>query len=121
MSHRNPANLLVDVPTSLPSELVEILVQSKQVRVERIVSTGQCSPDGFWYDQEEHEWVLVVKGSAKLLFDDGEMVQMNPGDHVLIKAHRKHRVQWTKPDEATVWLAVFYAVDDRDKTVDTSF
>ena len=86
--------------------MVETLVRSQHVRVERIVSTGQCSPDGFWYDQDEHEWVWVVKGSAKLLFDDGEMVQMNPGDHVLITAQRKHRVQWTTPDEPTVCLGL---------------
>ncbi|MEZ6092481.1 MAG: cupin domain-containing protein [Pirellulaceae bacterium] len=55
-----------------------------------------------------NEWVVVLKGEAKLLFEDGESVQMMPGDHVLIPAHRKHRVQWTTPDEPTVWLAVFY-------------
>ncbi|MEZ6091453.1 MAG: cupin domain-containing protein [Pirellulaceae bacterium] len=67
-----------------------------------------ASPEGFWYDQEENEWVVVLKGEAALLFEDGESVQMMPGDHVLIPAHRKHRVQWTTPDEPTVWLAVFY-------------
>jgi cupin 2 domain-containing protein len=55
MSEMNPANLITDVPKSLPSELVEILVQSKHVRIERIVSTGHCSPPGFWYDQDEND------------------------------------------------------------------
>lgn len=111
MSEMNPANLFTDVPESLPSELVDILVQGKHVRIERIVSTGQCSPADFWYDQDENEWVLVVKGHAKLAFDDGEIVEITTGDHVLIPARRKHRVQWTTPDESTVWLAVFSAVD----------
>jgi cupin 2 domain-containing protein len=67
------------------------------------------SPEGFWYDQDEAEWVVVLKGEAKLLFeDDHEPITMRPGDHVLIPAHRKHRVEWTTPDEPTVWLAVFY-------------
>jgi len=108
MSEIKHSNLMTDVPSSLPSEMVDILAQGKSVRVERIASTGQCSPADFWYDQNEHEWVLVVKGSARLGFDDGHTVEMFPGDHLLIPAHCRHRVQWTTPDEPTVWIAVFY-------------
>ena len=101
-------NLFADLPTDLPEELVEVLAENKHVRIERIVSTGQASPDGFWYDQEEAEWVIVLKGEAKLLFEgDDEPIHMKPGDFVNIPAHRKHRVEWTTPDEPTVWLAVF--------------
>ena len=102
------ANLFTDLPTTLPEELVEVLAENQHVRIERIVSTGHASPEGFWYDQDEAEWVVVLKGEAKLLFEDGASVEMTPGDHVLIPAHRKHRVEWTMPDEPTVWLAVFY-------------
>lgn len=102
------SNLFTDLPTALPEELVTILAENQHVRIERIVSTGHASPEGFWYDQGEHEWVVVLKGEAKRVFEDGESVQMKPGDHVLIPAHRKHRVDWTTPDEPTVWLAVFY-------------
>ncbi len=101
-------NLFTDLPTTLPEELVEVLAENQHVRIERIVSTGHASPVGFWYDQDEFEWVVVLKGEAKLLFEDGETVEMTPGDHVLIPAHWKHRVEWTTPDEPTVWLAVFY-------------
>lgn len=102
-------NLFTDLPTDLPAELIDVLTQNKHVRIERIVSTGQASPEGFWYDQDEAEWVVVLKGEAKLLFEgDAEPLPLKPGDHVTIPAHSKHRVEWTSPDEPTVWLAVFY-------------
>ena len=102
-------NLFADLPTDLATELVEVLADSQNVRIERIVSTGQTSPDGFWYDQEEDEWVVVLRGKAELLFEgDNQPRQMNPGDHIIIPAHTRHRVAWTSPSEPTVWLAVFY-------------
>ena len=102
------SNLFDDLPATLPNELVTILAQSQHIRIERIVSTGHTSPEGFWYDQDEHEWVVVLKGEARLAFEDGEAVQMKPGDYVLIPAHRRHRIEWTIQNEPTVWLAVFY-------------
>ena len=102
-------NLLSPLPSNLPKELVETLAEDKHVRIERIVSTGHASPEGFWYDQEEAEWVVVLKGEAKLLFEgETQPVHLKPGDHVTIPAHRRHRVEWTTPNEPTVWLAVFY-------------
>ncbi len=105
---RNMSNLLGDIPTQLREEIVTVLAESPHVRVERIVSNGHASPADFWYDQAEHEWVAVLRGEAKLLFDNGESLPIKPGDHVLIPAHKKHRVEWTTPNEPTVWLAVFY-------------
>jgi len=102
-------NLFADLPTDLPEELVEIITETQHVRIERIVSTGQSSPEGFWYDQDEAEWVVVLKGKAKLLFEgDEQPIHIKPGDYIHIPAHRKHRVEWTTPNEPTVWLAVFY-------------
>lgn len=102
-------NLLSNLPERLPEELIEILAEGLGVRIEKIVSTAHASPSGFWYDQEQAEWVVVLKGDAKLLFDgDDEPVEMKPGDYVLIPAHRKHRVEWTSDEEPTVWLAVFF-------------
>ena len=102
-------NLLTNVPTSLAEELIEVLIENKAVRIERIVSTGQRSPQNFWYDQEEHEWIVVLQGEARLLFeDDCQSVDLKPGDQINIPAHRKHRVEWTTLSEPTVWLAVFY-------------
>lgn len=100
-------NLFSSIPIDLPDELTETLVQANVVRIERIVSHGHASPEGFWYDQEQNEWVLLIQGAARLRFEN-EMVEMKPGDWINISAHRKHRVEWTTPDEPTVWLAVFY-------------
>jgi cupin 2 domain-containing protein len=100
-------NLFENIPETLPDELMEVLAESPSVRVERIVSDGHASPEGFWYDQEQNEWVLLISGSAILEFGDHRL-EMNAGDHVLIPAHQKHRVASTSPSEKTIWLAVFY-------------
>ena len=77
--------------------------------MERIVSNGHRSDDDFWYDQDEHEWVCVVRGSATLeLQEPQESVHLRAGDFINISAHRKHRVMSTSPDEQTIWLAIFY-------------
>jgi cupin 2 domain-containing protein len=102
-------NLFSALPSKLPVKLVLRLAESKHVRIERIVSTGHASPKGFWYDQQEAEWVVVLKGEAKLLLQgDAQPIHLKPGDHVTIPAHRRHRVEWTTPNEPTVWLAVHY-------------
>jgi cupin 2 domain-containing protein len=100
-------NLLASLPKNLPEELTTVLQQGHGVRIERMVSTGHKSPEGFWYDQSEHEWVMVLTGAARLQFED-RVVEMKAGDSISIPAHQKHRVEWTTPDEPTVWLAVFY-------------
>ena len=103
----NIGNLFCDLPAELADELAETLAESGRVRIERIVSHGQASPAGFWYDQDQHEWVIVLKGAARLRFED-ETIEMKPGDFVNIPAHKMHRVDWTTPDEPTIWLAVHY-------------
>jgi cupin 2 domain-containing protein len=102
-------NLFNNVPAELPQELFTTMLDRPSVRVERIVSHGHASPPGHWYDQERHEWVLLLKGVARLRFEDkGQLVEMMPGDSMDIAAHRRHRVEWTTPNEPTIWLAVFY-------------
>ena len=101
------ANLFSELPNNLPEELIEILVDAPDVRIERIVSTGHASPPGFWYNQTESEWVVVLQGEATLAFEDEERT-LKPGDYVLISAHRKHRVNSTSEAEPTVWLTVFF-------------
>jgi len=101
------ANLFAELPVNLPEELVEKLVDTQEVRIERIVSAGHSSPQGFWYDQAESEWVVVLCGEAVLEFEDEERM-LKPGDYVLIPAHRKHRVHSTSSMEPTVWLTVFF-------------
>jgi cupin 2 domain-containing protein len=100
-------NLFADLTQDLPDELFTTLLEAANVRIERIVSQGHTSPDGFWYDQDRHEWVVVLKGAARLRFED-RIVEMKPGDFINIPAHKKHRVEWTTPDEPTIWLAVHY-------------
>ncbi len=102
-------NLFAGVNQPTQEEVIETLLETPQVRLERIVSTGQATPEGQWYDQERNEWVAVLSGSAGLLFEgEAEIRVMRPGDHVLIPAHRRHRVAWTAPTQPTVWLALHY-------------
>ncbi len=89
-------------------EWFDPILQSGATRIERIVSHGHCSKEGFWYEQEEAEWVLVVGGRARLrLQNPDESAELGPGEWYYIEAMRKHRVEWTTPDEPTVWLAVW--------------
>jgi cupin 2 domain-containing protein len=109
-----PHNILADLPPHLPDELCTTLLESADVRIERIVSQGHASPPGFWYDQDRPEWVIVLKGAARLRLEGEQAaVEMRPGDVVDIPAHKKHRVEWTTPDEPTVWLAVHYGEGSR--------
>ncbi|UUO08093.1 cupin domain-containing protein [Blastopirellula sp. J2-11] len=102
-------DLLADLPKNLPQELVETLLQTDQLRIERIVSHAHASPPNFWYDQDEHEWVFLLTGAARLeIKGEANPVELNPGQAILLPAHQPHRVAWTTPKEPTVWLAVFY-------------
>ena len=102
-------NLIGDLPDDRSSEIVEIFAKGKNVRIERIVSFGQVSPGGVWYDQDQTEWVVVLKGEARLLIEGDESpIHMKPGDYVTIPAHSRHRVEWTMVNAPTIWLAVFF-------------
>lgn len=103
-----PPNLFRDLPASPSEELFQTLLNAPNCRIERIVSRGHASPEGFWYDQDEHEWVMLLTGAARLRFEGEEPLALSPGDYLNIPAHRRHRVEWTDPDQPTVWLAVFY-------------
>lgn len=103
-------NLFAALPaTGNGDEVLTSLLNTAGVRIERIVSTGQSSPPGFWYDQPEGEWVVLLAGAARLRFaDEAAARTLHPGDWLDIAPHRRHRVDWTDPTQATVWLAVFY-------------
>lgn len=101
------SNLFTDLPLNLPEELFTTLLEANNLRIERIVSHGHASPEGFWYDQDQHEWVVVLQGAARLSIEGADQ-ELKPGDYIDIPARQKHRVEWTTPDEPTVWLAVFY-------------
>ena len=103
------ANLLNDLPAELPVEAFHTIHRAGLLRIERIVSQGHSSPPGFWYDQEDHEWVMLLKGSASVQFEgEPEPVELVPGAYLNIPAHARHRVASTHPTEPTVWLAVHY-------------
>ena len=92
-----------------PHEQIETILQAPGLRIERIVSRAQSSPDGFWYDQEDNEWVILLRGNAFLGFEGREdILALIPGDYIRIDRHQKHRVEWTHPDQETVGLAVHY-------------
>ena len=97
-------NLFANLPELYESEQSLSLFENPSIKVQRIVSQSYSSPPGFWYDQDEDEWVIVVRGEATLEFEGGELVRMKEGDYVTIPHHVKHRVQQT--DARTIWLAV---------------
>ncbi len=97
-------NIFHDLPELSDQEELSILFQNPCATIERIVSQSYGSPPGFWYDQDEDEWVIVMHGEATLEFEGGELVRMKEGDHVTIARHLRHRVQQTNP--STIWLAV---------------
>ena len=101
-------NIFDAIPENIESEIFELLAKSDGTRIERIISKGHKSPDSGWYDQDENEWVLVLRGEAILLFEDGTSVNLKAGDYINIPAHKKHKVEWTDPKVETVWLAVHY-------------
>ena len=107
------SNLFTCNDDPVPDELIEILLAGSGFRLERIVSTGQSTPKGQWYDQEDAEWVILLKGGAGLRFDEpAETVELRPGDYLNIPAHRRHRVEWTDPQQESVWLALHYVPAD---------
>ena len=108
---RKTGHLFADIPAQLAAEQFTDLLAAPGLRLERIVSLGQATPPGEWLDQSRAEWVILLRGGAKLLFEgEGGACELKPGDHVTIPAHCRHRVEWTTPGEPTVWLALHYAV-----------
>jgi cupin 2 domain-containing protein len=102
-------NFFFKVPGSLPEEVIEVVLRTGSFRLERIISFGQATPEGEWYDQDTHEWVLLLTGEAGLrLENEPQVIIMKPGDYILIEAHRRHRVDWTDPARPTIWLTLHY-------------
>jgi len=92
------------------AEIFDVLLSAPGIKIERILSTGQASPPGFWYCQSQSEWVVVISGSAGVKFEEDDTVRiLHPGDSVHIPAQCRHRVEWTDPQEPTLWLAVHYS------------
>ena len=102
-------NIFTRIPKDVPKEIFEEIVSAKNCRIQRIISKGQSTPDGQWYDQDQDEWVILLQGSAGLLFEGSDApVKLQPGDYLHISANAKHRVEWTDQSQETIWLAVRY-------------
>lgn len=98
-------NLFQNIPESSEDELFQTIVESKNIRIERILSYGQKTPEDYWYDQEEEEFVLLLEGEAKIEYENREIYHLKRGDTLFIKAHQKHKVVYTA--NPTIWLAIF--------------
>lgn len=106
-------NLFRAVSASLRGEQVDVLAETPRLRIERIISRGQVTAPGQWYDEDRDEWVAVLAGAARLRFESESAPRaLAPGDWLRIPAHARHRVEWTDPERATVWLAVHFAPGD---------
>ncbi|OGW55670.1 MAG: hypothetical protein A2Z46_01600 [Nitrospirae bacterium RBG_19FT_COMBO_55_12] len=107
-------NLFTSPAKASGEEISETLIRTGCLRLERILSTGQSTPPGQWFDQDADEWVVLLSGSAALLFEGtGEVRVMRPGDYLLIPAHTRHRVEWTETGRETVWLAAHFVKRER--------
>lgn len=112
---KRTGNLFDEVLQAPGHETYETLHEGKSVRIERIVSFGHASQEGFWYDQAEDEWVVLLEGAAILEDAKGTRLLLKPGDTAWLPAGLKHRVAWTLKDKRTLWLAVFSRHDPASK------
>jgi cupin 2 domain-containing protein len=101
-------NIYASIPSDLGEEVFELLVQTGNVKIERIISQGHSSPQKGWYDQDQNEWVIILKGEAIIAFENGQDIYLKKGDHLEIPAHTRHKVRWTIPKSETIWLAVHH-------------
>lgn len=102
------SNIFDVIPNNINEEVFDILLQNDRITIERIISKGQSSPKSGWYDQNENEWVIILKGAATISLEESDDISLSAGSHLHIPAHTKHQVKWTDPDIETIWLAVFY-------------
>ena len=113
-------NLYEHLPADLTEERIEVLRQTANIRIERIVSRGHASPADFWYDQPQDEWVVLLTGSARLELEErAEPLELRPGDWVDLPANARHRVTWTATDRPTIWLAIHYPERSSKSTAHT--
>ncbi len=117
-------NLFSRIPLRVSEEVFETLIETPSFRLERIISDGHGTPVGEWFDQEGNEWVVLLRGSAGFRFEDeAELRVLEAGDYLHIDAHRRHRVEWTDPEEKTIWLALHYgpvSISSLGKEAETS-
>mgnify|MGYP003385494513 CR=1 FL=1 len=101
-------NIFKNIPSNLDSEAFNEILSNDSLKIERIISKGQCSPEHGWYQQTQNEWLILLQGAATLTFDDNRELHLKPGDYLNIPAKQRHKVSWTAPDIETIWLTVHY-------------
>ena len=101
-------NIYENIPKHLDEEFFENILKTDTLQIERIVSKGHTSPETGWYDQDDNEWVIVLKGEAILSYENGNEIHLESGDYINIPAHTKHKVSWTDPNVETIWVAAHY-------------
>ena len=80
-------NLLTNIPAQLPGELFTTLLENNHIKIERIVSRGHHSPENYWYDQDQHEWLVLIQGAARIGYPDSQSTELQSGDYLHIPAH----------------------------------
>lgn len=105
-------NLFDAIPADTTEEFFQPILERSDFKLERIVSHAHRTPEGEWYDQAWDEWVMVIKGSAGLLIEGEPEIQLDPGDYILLPAHKRHRVEWTTDQGETIWLAIHFKHSD---------
>jgi cupin 2 domain-containing protein len=101
-------NIFNNISEIIPEEIIDTIIESDSIKIERIISKGHSSPENFWYDQDKSEWIIILKGNAAIEFEDKNIFELRKGDYLNIPAHQKHRVNRTDPQKETIWLAVYY-------------
>lgn len=102
------SNIFINTEGHFSDEIFEEILNHKNFKIERIISSGQTSPDGFWYDQDQNEWVILMQGEAVISFKNESKKRLIAGDYILIPAHKKHRVEYTSTEKKTIWLAIHF-------------
>ena len=106
---KNNVENIFELPDRLPlEELFTKLIDNDRILIERVVSTGQVTPEGEWYDQERDEWLIVLQGEGELGYEDGSQIKLTTGDYLFIPAHQKHRVEHTSVEPPCIWLTIFF-------------
>jgi cupin 2 domain-containing protein len=107
MQKLNPYNIFQNIPDIQEDEIFETILQNKNLKLERIISSGQITPHGKWYDQDFDEWVILLSGKAVLSFESPkDKITLLPGDYIFIESHKKHRIEYTDIKQKTLWLAL---------------
>ena len=91
---------------SYDAEVFENILCRNNIVIEKIISSGQKTPDKKWLQQDKDEWVILLQGSSELSFENGRSVTLKSGDYIFIPSNLKHRVERTSSEPVCIWLAV---------------